>query len=96
VDTEERAKTLARGLVERRLAACVQMVPSVLSMYRWKGEVRTDPEILLLIKSRRRLLDRIREFFEEAHPYEVPELVASDIPAGGKDYLEWLDDNLTG
>ena len=90
----EQAETLARRLVELRLAACVQIVGPVTSIYRWKGEVSRDEETLLLMKTRRDLVDRIAALFDEAHPYEVPELIATAVAEGGGPYLAWLGESL--
>ncbi len=89
VTTREDATRLARALVERRLAACVNVMPAT-SIYRWKGEVREEGEHVLVIKTRRALVDDIKEMFEEAHPYEVPELVALEVEDGSAAYLNWL------
>ncbi len=90
----EQADMLARRLVEARLAACVQIVGPVTSVYRWKGEVSRDEETLLLIKTRQDLVDRIEALFQEAHPYEVPELIATPVAQGGGAYLAWLGESL--
>ncbi len=92
--SREQAEALARRLVDSRLAACVQIVGPVTSVYRWKGEVSRDEETLLLIKSRRGLVAAIAALFREAHPYEVPELIATQIVEGGASYLEWLGESL--
>ncbi|MCS6799604.1 MAG: divalent-cation tolerance protein CutA [Myxococcota bacterium] len=85
------AERLARSLVEARLAACVSRVSAVQSVYRWKGQVHDDAEVLLLIKTRRSLLSRIEAHFASGnHPYEVPELLALPVVAGGSAYLAWL------
>jgi periplasmic divalent cation tolerance protein len=89
VATRDDATRLARALVERRLAACVNVLPAT-SLYRWEGEVREEGEHVLVIKTRRALVDDIREAFEEAHPYEVPELLALEVEDGSADYLNWL------
>lgn len=89
VATKEDATRLARALIERRLAACVNVLPAT-SLYRWRGEVREEGEHMLVIKTRRALVDDIREMFEEAHPYEVPELVALEVEDGSAAYLNWL------
>ena len=94
VGTDEDAERIARGLVERRLAACVNVVPNVVSVYRWKGEVCRDEELLLVIKTRRERLDALREALVGMHPYEVPELVALPIEAGHAPYLAWLDEEV--
>lgn len=86
----EQADTLARALVESRLAACVNIVPGVESVYRWKGEVCREPECLLLIKTRAENFEPVRRRIRELHPYEVPEIVALPVAAGDGDYLAWL------
>ena len=82
--------TLARGLVEARLAACVNLIPGLRSIYRWKDAVQDDPEVQLLIKTRRDRIEAIAAFFKAHHPYEVPELIALPIVAGSDAYLAWL------
>ncbi|REJ81543.1 MAG: hypothetical protein DWQ36_25185 [Acidobacteria bacterium] len=83
------AARIGRALVEERLAACVQLVPGLRSLYRWQGRVADDPEVLLLIKSRTSLFDRLCRRVRELHPYETPELVA--LPAREESgYLAWL------
>ena len=89
VATKEDATRLARALIERRLAACVNVLPAT-SLYRWRGEIREEGAHMLVIKTRRALVDDIREMFEEAHPYEVPELVALEVEDGSAPYLNWL------
>jgi periplasmic divalent cation tolerance protein len=91
VATAADADRLAKALVERRLAACVNVVPGVVSHYRFEGELHRDPELLLVIKTRAEKLDALRAALVELHPYEVPELVALEISAGHDAYLEWLD-----
>jgi periplasmic divalent cation tolerance protein len=91
VGSAEDADRLARALVERRLAACVNVVPGVVSHYRWKGELQRDEERLLVIKTRSERIEALREALRELHPYELPELVAFEISEGSPDYLKWLD-----
>lgn len=90
----EDAERIARALVERRLAACVSVVPGLVSIYRWKGNVERDDERLLVIKTRRERLAPLREAIAELHPYELPELLALPVEAGSPDYLEWLDESV--
>lgn len=90
----EDAERIARALVERRLAACVSVVPGLVSLYRWKGNVERDDERLLVIKTRRERLAPLREAIAELHPYELPELLALPVEAGSPDYLEWLDESV--
>ncbi|MGQ9916324.1 MAG: divalent-cation tolerance protein CutA [Bryobacteraceae bacterium] len=88
------AQRLARLLVEERLAACVQVLPSVQSVYRWRGAVEESGEWLLLIKSRRGLFDEIRRRIRSEHSYELPEILATAIVDGEPDYLAWIDSGL--
>ncbi|HJU08652.1 MAG TPA: divalent-cation tolerance protein CutA [Rhodanobacteraceae bacterium] len=88
-DSETAAK-ISRALVEGRLAACVNRVPGLTSVYRWCGEIHEDGEVLLLIKSTRDRLESLRTRLIELHPYEVPELIALEITAGHVPYLDWL------
>jgi periplasmic divalent cation tolerance protein len=91
---EEEAERIARLLVDRRLAACVSIVPRVRSFYRWKGAVESSEEWLLLIKSSRPLFDQLRAAIEVAHSYEVPEVLALPVVDGAAPYLDWLGANL--
>lgn len=91
-DSAEQARTLARALVEQRLAACVNMVPNLQSVYRWKNAVEEAQEVLLLIKTRRHLLERLKSKLALLHSYEVPELIAIPIVDGLDAYLAWIDE----
>ena len=93
--SEEEAGVLARRLVERRLAACVNIVPRVRSIYRWQGKIESGEEWLLLIKSRRDLFAALFDELRAAHSYEVPETIAVSIVEGSSDYLAWMDGELT-
>jgi periplasmic divalent cation tolerance protein len=95
VGSAEDAERIARALVERRLAACVSVVPGVVSVYRWKGAIERDEERLLVIKTRAERLEALGRALVELHPYEVPELVALPIEAGHAPYLAWLDESIT-
>lgn len=86
----ETAASIARTLVEERLAACVNRLPGVISTYRWRGEIHEDAEVLLVIKTTRERFDALRDRLVELHPYEVLELVALDIAEGSPAYLDWL------
>jgi periplasmic divalent cation tolerance protein len=92
--TPEDAGNIASALVEKRLAACVQIVEPVTSVYRWKGAVERESEVLLLIKSTRDLVPTIASLLDEIHPYEVPELIAVPIADGSPAYLGWIEENL--
>jgi periplasmic divalent cation tolerance protein len=95
VATAEDAERIARSLVERRLAACVNVVPGVVSVYRWKGEVCRDEERLLVVKTRGEKLEALRQAIVELHPYELPEVLALPVEAGHGPYLAWLDECVT-
>lgn len=90
----EEAETIARDLIGRRLAACVSVVPGVRSIYRWRGEVESAVEYLLILKTRRDLVHALRTALEGAHSYEVPEFLALSVVEGSPAYLEWLDREL--
>ena len=92
--SEEEASRIARALVERRLAACVNVVPGVASTYRWHGAVRTDAEWLLVVKTRRDRFEEVSLAIRELHSYELPEVVMLDIAAGDPAYLDWIDANV--
>jgi periplasmic divalent cation tolerance protein len=89
------AQRIARGVVKERLAACVNILPgAVHSIYRWKGEVESARERLLLIKTSRKRLAKLRTAVERLHSYDVPEFVALPIAAASPAYLSWIDECL--
>jgi periplasmic divalent cation tolerance protein len=89
------ANRIARAVVEARLAACVNILPgNVASVYRWKGKVESAKERLLLIKTSRKRLEKLRAMVKKLHSYEVPEFIAVSIEAGSSEYLAWLDENM--
>ena len=88
--TDEQAASLARELVVRRLAACVNIVHGACSVFRWDGRVQEDREALLVIKTRAALADRVGQAITELHSYEVPEVVVLPILGGSEAYLSWL------
>jgi periplasmic divalent cation tolerance protein len=92
--SREQGEQLARALVESRLAACVNIVAGVRSIYRWKGEIESADECLLAIKSSHGQFDALRARIEELHPYEGPEIVALPVVDGAAKYLDWLSANL--
>jgi len=86
----EVAERIANTLVEEKLAACVNIVDRVTSIYRWEGQVERATEALLIVKGTAAQTDALIERVREIHPYEVPEVISSDITAGNQDYLDWL------
>ena len=91
--SQEEAAKIAHGLVERRLAACVNIVPRIESVYRWQGKVETAQEWLLLIKTQAELFERVRDAVKDLHSYDLPECVMLEVAAGTKEYLDWIAEN---
>ena len=86
------ADTIARQLLEKRLAACVNILPGACSLYRWHGAIEEAAECLLLIKSRQGLWEELRAEIQRLHSYEVPEVLLLAIEDGSPTYLNWLTD----
>jgi periplasmic divalent cation tolerance protein len=93
--SQEEARKIANALVERRLAACVNIVPQVESIYRWQGKVETAEESLLLIKTQAELFDRVSNAVKELHSYDLPECLMLEVAAGSQEYLDWIAKNTT-
>jgi periplasmic divalent cation tolerance protein len=92
---DENARTIARSLVERRLAAGAQMLP-IESVYRWQEKVVEDNEVLVLAKTRKERFVEIKTLVEELHSYEVPPVVMVEIDDASAPYLDWIDENIEG
>ena len=90
VGNEDDARGLIRGLVEDRVVACGTLVAAT-SIFRWKGAVSEESEVLVLLKTRRALWHELEAAIERRHPYDVPELLALPVEAGAHRYLDWLD-----
>ena len=90
----EEAEKIARALVNEHLAACVNVVPSIRSFYRWQGKIEDSAEFLLVIKSSRERFDALRTLLEKLHSYEVPEVVAIPVVDGARNYLNWMGGEL--
>jgi periplasmic divalent cation tolerance protein len=92
--SEDEARKIARHLVERQLAACVNIVPHVESIYRWQGKVESSGEWLLIIKTTVEKFPEVRGAVRKLHSYELPECIAVNIEDGSLEYLEWLGSSL--
>ena len=89
------ARKIAEVLVERRLAACVNIVPGVMSLYRWEGKVAEAAEYLLLIKTVEAREEQLRRAIRELHSYQVPEFVTLSVNSGSAEYLKWLEESVS-
>lgn len=83
-------RDIARALLDGNLAACVNIVPSITSLYTWEGELCVDEEVLLIIKTTTSAFDALTSAIKSIHPYDVPEIIALPLAAGSRDYLDWL------
>ena len=91
VSSDELARKLAHAIVGAHLAACVNIIPNIRSIYEWKSKIEEDEELILFIKTRRENVSQLIEFVKKNHPYEVPELIELPIQNGNDDYLKWID-----
>ena len=90
VGTEQQAVEISEELIARRLATCVNIVPCLRSIYRWKGKICEDTEYLLLVKTPKRLFDQVSQAIREYHSYELPEILAMPVAAAEKDFHHWV------
>ena len=88
--TEEEAAKIAKALVEEKLAACVNIIKGIRSIYRWQGKIEDDPEVLMVVKTREDLFEKLADRVKELHSYEVPEVIAMPITKGSEAYLKWI------
>ena len=94
--SENEADTLAKTIVEERLAACVNIIPNIRSIYAWEGAIQNEQEWLLVIKTIRPTLDRLYQRIRQLHIYTVPEFIALPLLAGSPEYLNWVTENASG
>lgn len=96
VGTEEQANTIASKVVERRQAACVNILPGARSIYRWRNEVCQDSELILVIKTLEREFEAVAATIAELHTYDVPEILAFDVHRGERTFLDWIAESVAG
>ena len=89
---KEVSEQIANALLEQKLAACVNIMTPVISLYSWGGEINRDEEMLLIVKSRADLFEELIPAVKNVHPYDVPEIIALPIIMGSQDYLGWIDE----
>jgi periplasmic divalent cation tolerance protein len=92
--SEEEARKIAHALVERSLAACVNILPRIESFYRWQGKVESATEWLLIIKTQTEAFVRVRSTIQELHSYDLPECIMLEIADGSEAYLNWIGENV--
>jgi len=90
VGTEQKGIEIGKALIEERLAACVNLLKGVRSLFLWKGSLTEDQEILMLIKTRRSIFPKLMDRVVELHPYQVPEIIALPVVEGSSSYLQWV------
>jgi len=95
IDDVQKAQELATTLVNRKLAACVNIIPSVWSVYHWQGTVEKAVENLLIFKTSEGRLDELMEGLRELHPYDLPEIIALPVETGLPEYLRWVEEETT-
>ena len=92
-NSTDSAKQIAKKLVSGKFAACVNLVDKIDSIYRWKGEIIEDSEVLMIIKTQKVLFENLKNKIEEIHPYETPEIISFDISEGSKPNFDWISEN---
>lgn len=92
INNEKEAKSIAAALVKKKLAACVQIIPKILSIYTWNDKIHEDQEYLLIIKTHEKTLDTLKQWIKKNHSYEVPEFLVTPVICGLESYLKWMED----
>jgi periplasmic divalent cation tolerance protein len=94
IDDYNLAIQISKILISEQLAACCNIIPNITSIYRWEGEIHSDSEFLILIKTTQENLENIEKRITELHSYDVPEIISFEITSGNKPYLNWISDSL--
>jgi periplasmic divalent cation tolerance protein len=92
--SQETAESIAMSLVEKKLAACVNIIPGLASIYEWQGNIEKSQEFLLIIKTRNAVYPAVESAILDRHPYELPEIISIPLNNGSANYLSWIDDNV--
>jgi periplasmic divalent cation tolerance protein len=95
VGSEEEARKIAHALVERRLAACVNIIPNVVSVYRWRRAIEESGEWLLLIKTTQSAFEQVRQVVADLHSYDLPECISLAIENGSAGYMQWIEKSIS-
>ena len=90
----ESARKISKTLVSEKLAACVNIIPNLTSIYTWNGQIEEDSEYLMLIKTKQTLFDKVKTRITELHPYETCEVISIKIDNGSKPYLDWINNSV--
>ncbi len=88
------AEALGKELVAQQLAACVNLIPGMTSIYHWQGKISQDQEVQLIIKSHRRHKEAIEQLLNSSHPYDTPELLTINVESGSNAYIQWIQDSV--
>ena len=89
--SEKEAEELGKGMVGKGLIACMNILPKIRSVYKWKGKICDEGEVLLIMKSRKERFQEIVEYINHHHSYDVPEIISLNISSGSSEYLAWID-----
>jgi len=93
--TTGEARTIANTLLKKKLIACANIIPRIESIYRWQGKIEKSSELLVIIKTREELVNKLISLVKKLHSYSVPEIISIPIARGNRDYLDWIKDSVS-